>query len=57
MNAATTMRPYLIRVTLASGQRLRFPGLFADGCEAVLQILADWPGARAVAAICLRRPA
>lgn len=49
------MHAYFIRITLAGGQRLRLQGLFRDGCEAVVQTLADWPDARAVSAICLRK--
>jgi len=48
------MNAYIIRITLGSGQRLRLAGIYRDGCEAVVQTLADWPGARAVSAICLR---
>ena len=51
------MSIYRIKITTAAGARLAHTGLFADGCEAVLQTLADWPGARSVSAICLRRPA
>jgi len=50
-----TMHAYIIRVTLGTGQRLRLQGIYRDGCEAVLKTLADWPGARAVSAICLRK--
>ncbi|CAM5787603.1 hypothetical protein ACFOHU_08045 [Ottowia pentelensis] len=49
------MHAYLIRITLGTGQRLRLQGIFRDGCEAITQTLADWPGARAVSAICLRK--
>lgn len=49
------MHAYIIRVTLGTGQRLRLQGIYRDGCEAVLKTLADWPGARAVSAICLRK--
>lgn len=49
------MHAFIIRITLGSGQRLRLQGIFKDGCEAVTQTLADWPGARAVGAICLRK--
>lgn len=52
-----TMHPFAIRIQLAGGRCLRLTGIYRDGCEAVLQTLADWPGARAVSAICLRRSA
>ena len=49
------MAIYRIKITMGDGSRGRYTGLFADGCEAVLQALSDWPGARSVTAICLRR--
>lgn len=49
------MHIYRIKLRLAEGGRVSYLGLFVDGCEAVLQALADWPDARAVSAICLRR--
>lgn len=49
------MNIYRIKLRLTDGQRVAYAGLFADGCEAVLQALSDWPGARSVTAICLRR--
>ena len=51
------MSIYRIKITMPDGSRGRFTGLFADGFEAVLQVLADFPDARTVAAICLLRGA
>lgn len=51
------MAIYRIHITLPSGAKCEHTGLFADGCEAVLQTLADFPGARAVSALFVRRPA
>lgn len=45
------MAIYRIHITLADRTRCRYTGLFADGFEAVLQNLADFPGARSVAAL------
>ena len=49
------MHAFIVTVTLAQGRRLRLAGLFASGAEATLQMLADYPDARAVTAICLRK--
>lgn len=49
------MAIYRIKITMADGSCGRFTGLFRDGCEAVLQVLADFPQACSVSAICLRR--
>ena len=51
------MAIYRIKVALASGQRFAFTGLFADGCEAMQQTMADYPGACSVAALFVRRAA
>ena len=48
------MNIFRIKVYLASG-RHAFTGLFASACEAVEQTRADWPEARRVTAICVRR--
>ena len=48
------MNIFRIKVCLAQ-RRFDFTGLFASACEAVDQTLADWPEARSVTAICLRR--
>lgn len=51
------MAIYNIRITLADGSRSRYTGLFSDGFEAVLQTLADFPEARSVSAMFVRRDA
>ena len=51
------MSIYRIKITTAAGARLAHTGIYVDGVEAVLQTLADWPGARSVSAICVRRSA
>ena len=51
------MALYRIKVALASGQRFAFTCLFASGREAMLQTLADYPSARSVAALFVRRQA
>lgn len=51
------MHIYRICISLPGGRRQCHTGLFADGFEAVLQSLADWPEARAVSATCVRRAA
>lgn len=48
---------FRIRYTLPSGQRLAYTGLYAHGCEAVQQTLADHPDARSVSALFIRRTA
>lgn len=45
------MAIYRITITMADGSRGRCLGLFADGFEAVLQTLADYPDARSVSAL------
>lgn len=45
------MAVYRIQITMPDGSRSRYTGLYADGAEAVLQTLADFPGARAVSAM------
>lgn len=49
------MHVFAISVVLRTGSTLRYAGLFADGFEACLQAEADFPDARRVSAICLRR--
>ncbi len=52
------MAIYRVHITLADGRRGRYTGLFVDGVEAVVQALADFPGARSVAALFVwRQPA
>lgn len=58
MNPSTTpMAIYYIKVTTAEGRRVRHHALYLSGIEAVLQTLADWPDARAISAICVKRAA
>lgn len=49
------MNIYRIKITLAGGRRQEHTGIYADGFEAVLQTLADWPEARGISATCIRR--
>jgi hypothetical protein len=51
------MNIYRIKIALATGPRFAYTGLFASGAEAILQTQADWPGARSITAMCLRRQA
>lgn len=51
------MAIYRIHITLADGSRSRYTGLFADGAAAVSQTLANFPGARSVSALFVRRQA
>lgn len=51
------MAMYRIKIALLGGQRFAYTGLFASGSEAVLQTLADYPGARSVSALFVRRSA
>ena len=51
------MAIYRIRITMADGSHGRYTGLFADGFEAILQTLADYPQARSVSAIFIKRSA
>lgn len=51
------MAIYRIHISLADGRRSRYTGLFADGFEAMQQTLADFPDARSVSAIFVRRQA
>lgn len=51
------MAIYRVKITMSDGSRGLYTGLYADGCEAVLQTLADFPEARSVAAIFIRRAA
>lgn len=44
------MRIYRVGIAMPDGSKGKFTGLFADGFEAVLQVLADYPDARAVSA-------
>jgi hypothetical protein len=49
------MAIYRINITMPDGSRGHCTGLFNDGFEAVLQILADFPDARAVSAMFICR--
>ena len=49
------MAIYRIKITMPDGSKGRCTGIFADGFEAVLQTLADFPEARSVAAMFIRR--
>ena len=51
------MAIYRIRITMADGSHGRYNGLFKDGFEAVLQTLADFPDARSVSALFIKRSA
>ncbi|WP_169167453.1 hypothetical protein [Acidovorax sp. SRB_24] len=51
------MAIYRIHITRGDGRKSRYTGLFTDGFEAVLQTLADFPDARGVSALFVRRPA
>ena len=51
------MAIYRITITMPDGSRGRYTGLFQDGFEAVAQTLADFPEARSVAAMFVRRAA
>ncbi|HRL98081.1 MAG TPA: hypothetical protein PLE22_01405 [Acidovorax sp.] len=51
------MAIYRIKITMRDGSKGRYTGLFADGVEAVLQTLADYPEACGISAICLKRGA
>ena len=51
------MASYRIEITMPAGSRGRYTGIFADGFEAVLQTLADFPEARSVSALFIRRAA
>ena len=54
---AETMAIYRIKITMADGSRGRYTGIFADGIEAIVQTLADFPEARSVSALFIRRAA
>ncbi|WP_158276442.1 hypothetical protein [Acidovorax sp. HMWF018] len=49
------MAIYRIKITMADGSRGRYTGIFVDGIEAIVQTLADFPEARSVAALFIRR--
>lgn len=51
------MAIYRIKVALDKGPRFAYTGLFASGAEAILQTQADFPDARSITAMCLRRSA
>ena len=51
------MAIYRIKITMEDGSRGRCTGIFADGFEAVLQTLADFPEARSVTALFIKRAA
>ena len=49
------MAIYRIKITMPDGSRGRYTGLFADGFEAVLQTLADFPDARGISAVLIKK--
>ena len=49
------MATYRIKITMPDGSCGRYTGLFANGIEAVLQTLADFPDARSVVALFIKR--
>ena len=49
------MAVYRVQITLRDGSRSRYTGLYANGCEAVMQSMADFPDARAVSAMFIFR--
>lgn len=51
------MHIYRITIVQPGGARTRYTALFASTVEAVMQTLADFPEARGVAAIFIRRVA
>ena len=51
------MAIYRIKITMPDGSRGRYTGIFADGFEAIVQTLADFPDARSVAAMFIQRAA
>ena len=51
------MAIYRIKITMPDGFKGHYTGLFASGIEAVLQTLADFPNARSVAAMFIKRAA
>jgi hypothetical protein len=44
------MNIYRIKVTMPDGSKNTVHGIFSDGCEAVVQVLADYPQATRIAA-------
>lgn len=44
------MHLYRITIVMPGGSRGRYTALFASGCKAIVQTLADFPRARAVCA-------
>jgi hypothetical protein len=51
------MAMYRINITLPDGRKDSYTALFVDGFEAIEQTLADFPEARCVAAIFIRKAA
>lgn len=51
------MAIYRIKITMGDGSKGRYTGIFADGFEAIVQTLADFPDARSVAAMFIKRAA
>ncbi|MDF1485369.1 hypothetical protein PY257_09285 [Ramlibacter sp. H39-3-26] len=49
------MNIYRINITMGDGSRGRCSGIFRDAWEAILQTLADFPDARSVSAVRIRR--
>ena len=49
------MAIYRIKITMPDGSKGRYTGIFADGIEAIVQTLADFPEARSVAAMFIKR--
>ena len=51
------MAIYRIKITMADGSKGRYTGILADNIETIVQTLADFPGARSVSAMFIRRAA
>lgn len=51
------MAIYRIKVALGKGPRFAYTGLFASGAEAILQTQAEFPGARSITAMFIKRAA
>jgi hypothetical protein len=46
------MRTYLIKITMPDGSRSEYKGVFSDGFAAVMQVMADFPMAKRISAVC-----
>lgn len=49
------MNIYRIKIVMPDGSRGTCQGNFTDGFEAVMQVMADFPGAKAISAIFLAK--